>query len=317
MSNIITIQKLTKRYGQLTALDNLTLDVEEGAVVGFIGPNGAGKTTTMRILTTLLRPSSGRATVAGFSVTEEPQGVRGSIGYMPDFFGVYEDMKVWEYLDFYAACYNVQETVRSGMIGDLLDLVDLGHRRDDYVENLSRGMKQRLCLARTLTHDPRVLILDEPASGLDPRARIEMRELLRELNNMGKTIFFSSHILSEVADVCTHIAILEAGRLVAYGNMAEMKKQLRPHRVFNVRVLGEVDSIQEMLLKADKVMGVVSDQETNPESPNIRFDFSGDDHEASQLLVTLAKRGIPIISFAEVSDDLEDVFMHVTRGIVH
>jgi len=317
MSNIITIQGLTKRYGQLTALDNLTLDVEEGAVVGFIGPNGAGKTTTMRILTTLLKPSSGQASVAGFSVTEQPQGVRGTIGYMPDFFGVYEDMKVWEYLDFFAACYNVQESIRAGMIGDLLDLVDLGHKRDAYVENLSRGMKQRLCLARTLTHDPRVLILDEPASGLDPRARIEMRELLRELKNMGKTIFFSSHILSEVADVCTHIAILEAGRLVAYGNMAEMKKQLRPHRVFNVRVLGEVESIQEALLKADKVMGVVSDQETNQASPTIRFDFSGDDHEASQLLVALVQRGIPIISFAEVSDDLEDVFMHVTRGIVH
>jgi len=319
MSNIITIQGLTKRYGQLTALDNLTLDVEEGAVVGFIGPNGAGKTTTMRILTTLLKPSSGQASVAGFSVTEQPQGVRGTIGYMPDFFGVYEDMKVWEYLDFFAACYNVQEAIRAGMIGDLLDLVDLGHKRDAYVENLSRGMKQRLCLARTLTHDPRVLILDEPASGLDPRARIEMRELLRELKNMGKTIFFSSHILSEVADVCTHIAILEAGRLVAYGNMAEMKKQLRPHRVFIVRVLGEgeVESIQEALLKADKVMGVVPDQETNLASPTIRFDFSGDDREASQLLVALVQRGFPIISFAEVSDDLEDVFMHVTRGIVH
>ncbi|HUS94732.1 MAG TPA: ABC transporter ATP-binding protein [Patescibacteria group bacterium] len=317
MSNIITIQALTKRYGQLTALDNLTLDVEEGAVVGFIGPNGAGKTTTMRILTTLLSPSSGEASVAGYSVTEEPQGVRGSIGYMPDFFGVYEDMKVWEYLDFFAACYNVQETVRHGMIGDLLDLVDLGHKRDEYVENLSRGMKQRLCLARTLTHDPKVLILDEPASGLDPRARIEMRELLRELKNMGKTIFFSSHILSEIADVCTHIAILEAGRLVAYGDMAEMKKQLRPHRLFIVRILGDTKVIQETLVETDKVLGIVPVQETDPESRTVRFEFTGDDREVSLLLATLVKKEVPIISFAQESNDLEDVFMHVTRGIVH
>ncbi len=317
MSNIITIQALSKHYGQLTALDNLTLDVEEGAVVGFIGPNGAGKTTTMRILTTLLRPSSGEASVAGYSVTEEPQGVRGSIGYMPDFFGVYEDMKVWEYLDFFAACYNVQETIRPSMIGDLLDLVDLGHKRDELVENLSRGMKQRLCLARTLTHDPKVLILDEPASGLDPRARIEMRELLRELKNMGKTIFFSSHILSEIADVCTHIAILEAGRLVAYGDMDEMKKQLRPHRIYIVRILGDTRVIQETLLQTDKVLGIGLLQETDPASNAVRFEFTGDDREVSLLLAVLVEKEVPIISFAQESNDLEDVFMHVTRGIVH
>ena len=198
-----------------------------GSVVGFVGPNGAGKTTTMRILTTLLQPTSGSARVAGYSVLREPQGVRRSIGYMPDFFGVYEDMKVWEYLDFYAACYDIPAATRNGMIDDLLALVDLNHKREAFVESLSRGMKQRLCLARTLAHDPQVLFLDEPASGLDPRARIEMRELLRELKNMGKTIFFSSHILSEVADICTTVAVLEAGDLIAYGDIAAMKQRLR------------------------------------------------------------------------------------------
>jgi ABC-2 type transport system ATP-binding protein len=212
MSTIVEINGLSKKYGQLTALDNLHLNIEEGAVFGFLGPNGAGKTTTMRILTTLLKPTAGDAHIAGYSVRKNPNDVRRVIGYMPDFFGVYDDMKVWEYLDFFAACYNVPANVRQGMIGDLLALVDLGHKRDAYVESLSRGMKQRLCLARTLAHDPQILILDEPASGLDPRARIEMRELLRELKQMGKTIFFSSHILSEVADICTSIGIMEAGR---------------------------------------------------------------------------------------------------------
>ena len=231
MSTIIEIQGLTKKYGDLTALHDLSLNIEEGEVFGFIGPNGAGKTTTMRILTTLLKPTGGKAWVAGESVIDNPRAVRRNIGYMPDFFGVYDDMKVWEYLDFFAACYDIPPATRLGMIDDLLALVDLGHKKDAFVDSLSRGMKQRLCLARTLAHDPQVLILDEPASGLDPRARIEMRELLRELKLMGKTIFFSSHILSEVADICTSIAILEAGGLVAYGDMAEMKRQLRAHRL--------------------------------------------------------------------------------------
>jgi len=317
MEPIIKIKNLTKHYGQLTALDNLTLDVKVGSVVGFIGPNGAGKTTTMRILTTLLQPSSGQAWVGGYAVTESPQAVRGIIGYMPDFFGVYEDMKVWEYLDFYAACYNIQEAVRNSMINDLLELVDLSHKRDNFVEDLSRGMKQRLCLARTLTHDPKVLILDEPASGLDPRARIEIRELLRELKNMGKTIFFSSHILSEVADVCTSIAILEAGRLVAYGDLGEMKRKLRPHRLFAVKVLGDTVLLQETLLNSDKVIGISTHKENEPSDSTIRFDYTGNDEDASKLLRRLLDRNIPVVSFAELSDDLEDVFMHVTEGIVH
>jgi ABC-2 type transport system ATP-binding protein len=316
MTHIIEIHGLTKKYGDLVALDNLTLSVDEGAVVGFIGPNGAGKTTTMRILTTLLQPTSGQAWIGGHEVTQKPDAVRAMIGYMPDFFGVYEEMKVWEYLDFFAACYGIAREVRSDMIGDLLALVDLGHKREAFVDELSRGMKQRLYLARTLTHDPQVLILDEPASGLDPRARIEMRELLRELKQMGKTIFFSSHILSEVADICTSIAILEAGRLVAYGDMEEMKKQLRAHRLVEVRVLGDPAPLQEFLLGAPDIASVLAPPEVDLPTGTLRFDFTGDDAGLSALLGRMVAAGIPVVGFSEVTGDLEDVFLHATQGIV-
>lgn len=316
MSTIIEIDGLTKQYGQLTALNNLSLAVEQGGVVGFIGPNGAGKTTTMRILTTLLQPTSGQAQVAGFSVTSQPRDVRRIVGYMPDFFGVYEDMKVWEYLDFFAACYDIPQSTRPGMIDDLLALVDLSHKKEEFVDNLSRGMKQRLCLARTLAHDPQVLILDEPASGLDPRARIEMRELLRELKNMGKTIFFSSHILSEVADICTSIAVLEAGQLVAYGDMTEMKQKIRPHRVVQVRTLGQLDALLEVLMVNDQVSGILTPADIELPPDTIRFDFTGSDEQMSTLLVELIHGEIPIVSFSEDGGDLEDIFLQVTRGIV-
>ena len=316
MSTIIEIDGLTKQYGQLTALNNLSLTVEQGAVVGFIGPNGAGKTTTMRILTTLLQPTSGQAWLAGFSVTSQPRDVRRVVGYMPDFFGVYEDMKVWEYLDFFAACYDIPQSARRTMVDDLLALVDLGHKMEEFVDNLSRGMKQRLCLARTLAHDPQVLILDEPASGLDPRARIEMRELLRELKNMGKTIFFSSHILSEVADICTSIAVLEAGHLVAYGDLAEMKQKLRPHRVVHVRTLGQLEDLQRVLIMNDHVNGILTSAEVDLPPDTIRFDFTGSDQQMSSLLAELIQGEIPIVSFSEDGGDLEDIFLHITRGIV-
>jgi ABC-2 type transport system ATP-binding protein len=270
----------------------------------------------MRILTTLLQPTRGEAWVAGYSVSEEPHEVRSVIGYMPDYFGVYEDMKVWEYLDFFAACYEIPPAARLPLIDDLLSLVDLGHKREDFVESLSRGMKQRLCLARTLAHDPQVLILDEPASGLDPRARIEMRELLRELKNMGKTIFFSSHILSEVADICTSIAILEAGRLVAYGSLAEMKQRLRAHRVMHLRALGPPEQAQEALLGADHVSEVAAGTGGELAEGSIRFAFDGTDQELSQLLSSLIGLGVQVVAFAEETGDLEDVFMQVTQGVV-
>ncbi len=317
MAIIIETKELTKVYPRLTALDNLTLKVEEGSVVGFIGPNGAGKTTTMRILTTLLRPTRGEAWVAGYSVTKNPNGVRRAIGYMPDFFGVYDDMLVWEYLDFFAACYEIPEAARRTMIGDLLALVDLSHKRDTFVNELSRGMKQRLCLARTLTHDPQVLILDEPASGLDPRARIEMRALLLELRQMGKTIFFSSHILSEVADICTHLAILEAGRLVAFGLVDAMRRQLRAHRVMQVRVLDRAQELQEFLMRREDVNDIQATQETEPAGGLVRFEFVGGDHALSALLGALIAAGFPVASFGEETGDIEDVFMHATKGLVN
>jgi len=317
MSTIIEIQGLTKKYGDLTALNDLTLNIEEGEVFGFIGPNGAGKTTTMRILTTLLKPTSGKAWVAGESVIDNPRAVRRHIGYMPDFFGVYDDMKVWEYLDFFAACYDIPQATRLGMVDDLLALVDLGHKKDAFVDSLSRGMKQRLCLARTLAHDPQVLILDEPASGLDPRARIEIRELLRELKSMGKTIFFSSHILSEVADICTSIAILEAGGLVAYGDMAEMKRQLRAHRLIQLRALGDLIPIQEFLLRHEAVESIITAEEADIPSDSLRFDFTGGDEALSQLLASLIGNQFQVVAFQEETGDLEDVFLQVTKGIVN
>ncbi|WP_420645681.1 ATP-binding cassette domain-containing protein [Candidatus Leptofilum sp.] len=317
MSTIIEIQGLTKKYGNLTALDDLTLNIQEGEVFGFIGPNGAGKTTTMRILTTLLKPTSGKAWVAGDSVIDNPRAVRRNIGYMPDFFGVYDDMKVWEYLDFFAACYDIPQATRLGMVDDLLALVDLGHKKDAFVDSLSRGMKQRLCLARTLAHDPQVLILDEPASGLDPRARIEIRELLRELKSMGKTIFFSSHILSEVADICTSIAILEAGGLVAYGDMADMKRQLRAHRLIQVRSIGDLTPLQEFLLRHEAVDSIITAEEADIPSDSLRFDFTGDDVTLSQLLASLIANNFQVVGFQEETGDLEDVFLQVTKGIVN
>jgi ABC-2 type transport system ATP-binding protein len=317
MSTIIEIQGLTKKYGDLTALNDLTLNIEKGEVFGFIGPNGAGKTTTMRILTTLLKPSSGKAWVAGESVIDNPRAVRRNIGYMPDFFGVYDDMKVWEYLDFFAACYDIPQNTRRGMVDDLLALVDLRHKKEAFVDSLSRGMKQRLCLARTLAHDPQVLILDEPASGLDPRARIEIRELLRELKSMGKTIFFSSHILSEVADICTSIAILEAGGLVAYGDMADMKRQLRAHRLMQLRVLGDLTPVQEFLLRHEAVESTITSAEVDIPSDALRFDFTGDDEALSQLLTSLIANNFRVVAFQEETGDLEDVFLQLTKGIVN
>ena len=312
---IIETRDLVKRYGKLTAVNHLSLDVPRGAIYGFVGPNGAGKTSTMRILTTLMLPTSGQAFVAGYEVTKDPKAVRRSIGYMPDFFGVYDDMKVWEYLDFFAACYDIPERDRPALITDLLTLVDLNHRREDMVDKLSRGMKQRLCLARTLAHDPSVLILDEPASGLDPRARVEIRELLVELAQMGKTIFFSSHILADVAEICTHIGIIEAGEMVAQGSIDDIQRRLMPNREVIVTLLDKVPEAKEALAAVPGVVNVVE----LPDEQNkkrIRADFTGDDSVMSAMVHALANRGIPVINFAEQSRDLETLFMQITKGIV-
>src|SRR5438270_607325 len=245
---MIEVIHFTKHYGDFVAVDDLSFSIGQGETFGFIGPNGAGKSTTIRFLATLLRPTSGEGVVAGKSVTKDPMGVRRVIGYMPDDFGVYDGMKVWEFLDFFAVAYEIPRSYRKKIIGEVLELLDLTHKRDDYVNGLSKGMKQRLFLAKTLVHDPPVLILDEPASGLDPRARLEMKALLNELRGMGKTILVSSHILSELADFCTSIGIIERGKLLAAGGIQEIQRQLRTHRVLKVSILnGSTDRAASIL----------------------------------------------------------------------
>jgi ABC-2 type transport system ATP-binding protein len=314
---IIETRALVKKFGKFTAVNELSLQVPAGSIYGFVGPNGAGKTTTMRMLTTLTRPTSGEAFVAGHSVATEPRAVRRAIGYMPDEFGVYDDMRVWEYLDFFAACYDIPESERRRLIEDLLELVDLSHRRDDMVDKLSRGMKQRLSLARTLAHDPAVLILDEPASGLDPRARVEIRELLVELSRMGKTIFFSTHILADVSEICTHIGIVEAGQMIAQGSMDEMRAQLQPHREITVTLRDEA-SVARIKEVASGVPGVLGVTDLEPKSGRfrVRVDFAGDDDGVADLNAKIAAAGIAILGFAEETKDLEAMFMRVTKGIV-
>src|SRR5579863_3490998 len=228
---MIETRDLTKMYGDLYALNRLTIKLEKGDVYGFIGPNGAGKTTTMRILATLLNPTWGEATVCGYSIYTGSKEIRRSIGYMPDFFGVYDDMKVSEYLEFFAAAYRITSPNRRKKVNEVLDLVELGYKRDALVTSLSRGMTQRLGLARVLLHEPQVLLLDEPASGLDPRARIDMYELLKELRNMGKTILVSSHILPELADICNKIGIIERGKLIWNGTVESAIRRVRQHTV--------------------------------------------------------------------------------------
>jgi ABC-2 type transport system ATP-binding protein len=314
LATIIETRNLTHRYGKLTAVNDISLKIEQGGIFGFIGPNGAGKTTTMRILCTLLRPTSGEAWIGGCSVRKDPRGVRRQIGYMPDFFGVYNEMKVWEYLDFFAACYDIPGARRASLIDDLLHLVDLAHRRNDYVDSLSRGMKQRLCLARTLTHDPQVLILDEPASGLDPRARIEIRELLRELQLMGKTIFFSSHILLEVAEICTTVGIIEAGQLVAHETMDEIQGKQATRRV-RIALTDRIEEAQAILGSVEYVLNVVVETSQDRRA-EILVDFVGDDGAQAAILNNLLQARLPVIGFQEEKVDLEAVFMQRTKGLV-
>lgn len=318
MPAIIEIDNLTKQYkarqGQ-KAVEDLTLSVDEGSIFGFVGPNGAGKTSTIRIMATLLEATQGDILIAGHSVTREARSVRAIIGYMPDFFGVYNDMLVWEYLDFFAACYNLPPAVRKNLIEDLLELVDLSHRRDDPVEGLSRGMKQRLSIARTLINDPQVLILDEPASGLDPRARVEIRELLVELARMGKTIFFSTHILADVAEICTQVAIIEAGKLVAAGALEDLQQLLVPHRIVRLTLLDQVDRAMNILESYNQVTQVIPLPSQNGKT-RLEIVFSGSDTDLAQLLENLVKNEIPVLHFSEDSRDLEEVFMRATKGLV-
>ena len=234
---MLEIKHLVKKYGKFTAVDDLNLSIPESSIFGFVGPNGAGKTTTMKIMSGLLKATSGSVMIDDVDVTKNPKALKERIGYMPDFFGVYDDLKVSEYMDFYAGTYYIPYEQREALIDNLLEIVDLSHKKDSYVDNLSRGMKQRLCLARSLIHDPKVLILDEPASGLDPRARVEMKEVLKQLQTMGKTIMISSHILPELAEMCTEVGIIDKGHIVVQGSVQEIMKQMTKTRRIQIRPL--------------------------------------------------------------------------------
>lgn len=316
MSAIIEINNLSKRYGKRMAVNKLSLSVQEGDIFGFVGPNGAGKTSTIRIMTTLLQPESGDILIDGHSVNDAPEKVRREIGYMPDFFGIYDDMLLWEYLDFFGACYQIPEKERAILIDELLELVDLSHRKQDAVDKLSRGMKQRLSLARTLINDPKVLILDEPASGLDPRARSEIRELLRELATMGKTVFFSTHILEDVAEICTRVGIIEAGQLVAYGSIEELQQQLLPTRKIEITILGKAEEAEKILQQVAGIQAINIEETNGQKHMLLTCELSGTDEEVSKLLAQLIHENIPVIHFTEDIRNIESVFLEATQGIV-
>ena len=311
MSDIVVTRSLVKRYPGTLAVAGMDLNVAEGEIFGLVGPNGAGKTTTLRILATLLTATSGHAEVAGIDVRRNPDDARHVLGFMPDVFGVYDNMKVWEYLDFFARCYGIPAEKRRRMIGDHLDLVDLGDKRDSYVQGLSRGMQQRLCLAHTLVHDPQVLLLDEPASGLDPRARVELRELLRELRSLGKTIVISSHILPELEELCTAVAIVDHGQVLAHGRVTEIERRLRFGAVLRVRVLAGQDHEEaRMHFAADSRVASA----TILDDGQIELGFRGDDAAAADLLASAIRAGIRITSFARAASDLEELFLQVTSA---
>ena len=307
---MIRIDHFTKRFGKLTAVKDLTMSIGQGEICGFIGPNGAGKSTTIRFLATLSRPTRGDAWIAGHSVTREPRRVRAVIGYMPEEFGVYDGMRVWEYIDFFGAAFGIRVAKRRKVVDDVLELVDLTHKRDDLVQSLSRGMKQRLCLAKSLVHDPQVLILDEPASGLDPRARIEMKALLKELRNMGKTILISSHILSELSDLCDSVAIIERGRLLAFGDLEEIGKKLREHRVLEIRLLGTSPVLGDIL---DSHPEVVDYQEFDG---LYSVNFAGGNEAVVELNRKMIQAGVPLVTLREMETNLEEMFMRITTGAV-
>jgi ABC-2 type transport system ATP-binding protein len=304
----VEVDHLWVTYGKLVAVRDLSFSIPQGEVFGFIGPNGAGKTTTIRVLATILRPARGRARIAGVDVTRNPNFVRRKIGYMPDFFGVYEDLTVEEYLHFFAAAYRIERAKRNSVVGDVLALTDLTGKKTSAVDALSRGMKQRLGLARVLLHDPEFLLLDEPASGLDPRARIEIRELLKELKKMGKTILISSHILSELAQLCTRIGIIEAGRMVAEGELSDIYRELSLMRVVHVQIPNLTDELMEGIKKLDGVTSV----ERNIDRTSIHI--REEELAVEALLQKLCEIGCCIHMFQPEAMDMETVFMKLTEG---
>ncbi|MHC4641985.1 MAG: ABC transporter ATP-binding protein [Planctomycetota bacterium] len=308
---MIETKRLTKNYGNLAALVDLDLVIDAGDIFGFIGPNGAGKTTTMRILVTLLEPSRGQAFIDGLDITKKGKEVRRIVGYMPDFMGIYDDLKVFEYLEFFAAAFSIEYKKRKSIVEGVLELTDLQSKKSFTVDSLSRGMQQRLGLARVLIHDPKVLILDEPASGLDPRARIEIRELLRELKRMGKTIMISSHILSELEEICDHIGIIEHGRLVFSGTMEEIRRRMGVQSKVRVRVANNQQRAIELLSALPEVEDVQS------AGVYIAVTLRQDQNTDGIIARTLVNGKIDIVSLEPQQVKLDEAFLQLTKGIVH
>jgi ABC-2 type transport system ATP-binding protein len=308
---MIKIQDVGKRYRTVDALKEVNLEIPTGSIYALIGPNGAGKTTLIRILAALLAPTKGEVWFDDDAVGKNPALIQRKVGYMPDFFGVYPDLTSVEYLEFYAGIHGISRQKRASIVTNLLELVDLVPKRDELVETLSRGMKQRLCLARALVHDPEVLLLDEPASGLDPRARVELRELLKTLQGMGKTIIISSHILLELAEMCTDVAIIAGGRLLLSGDVDTVSHRLGGGRQIDIRVLERSEDAAKLLKEMPNISNVA-----NENGNSIQAECSGDDKALHDILATLISQGIPVVSFAPRSGGgrLEEVFMSITEG---
>ncbi|MGH2496376.1 MAG: ABC transporter ATP-binding protein [Ktedonobacteraceae bacterium] len=313
---MIKVQHVYKRYGSVHALEDLSLEVLEGAVYGLIGPNGAGKTTLLRILAALISPTSGQVWLDNEEVTQSPAAIRRKVGYMPDFFGVYPDLTSAEYLEFYAGISGVARRNLAASIKDLLELVNLTGKRDAPVETLSRGMKQRLCLARALIHDPRILLLDEPASGLDPGARVEFRELLRTLQGMGKTIVVSSHILLDLAEMCSHIAIIRAGQLVIEGDVEHVIRALGGAQRIEMRVLERADEAIQLLKDMPEISSVSLERD-DENGQVVRAEFTGNDLALHHILTELLAKNVLVVSFAPLKavERLEEVYMSIMEGV--
>ena len=305
---ILKTEALTKVYGTHTALDQLNLTVHQGEVFGYIGPNGAGKTTTFRILAGLLDPTSGKAVIAGNDVTGDKDAIKRLVGYLPDNFGVYPTLRVWEYLDFFAAAYRVPKKERKERIDKCLTIANSSEFRDKLMGALSRGMKQRVGIAKTLLHDPQVIILDEPAATIDPRARVQMRQLLRELADLGKAVLVSSHILPELADVCDTVGILGAGKMIAMGPVQEMLRNVRQKRLIAVQVLRGKEQAQQVLAQAPGEWQAVGE-----DNGVLRYEVQADEKQLAEALLSLLRNKIPVVTYSELPADLEDVFMSLTK----
>lgn len=307
---MLKIENLSKNYGKFQALNNLNLEIGKGEIFGFVGPNGAGKSTSMKIICGLLTATSGKVYVEGIDALNDSKLLKSKIGYMPDFFGVYDDLKVTEYLEFYASIYNIKGEERRKVCMDLLELVDLTDKRDFYVDSLSRGMKQRLCLARSLVHNPDLLVLDEPASGMDPRARIEMKEILRTLKSMGKTILVSSHILPELAELCTTIGIMERGQLVVSGTVDQIMKKISHSQVVRIKVLSKLEEAMKILKEYPQI-----DEVEAVDTNILEAAINCEEEFMSEVLAKLVSEGIPVVAFNAVDGNLEDIFMKVTATV--